>query len=147
MALFSQPIRRPITIVTWSQNFSRLYCRPHVFASSSDWSIQNYALSWLVESNLISLVKILFNTNWYFCSSRIFPSSPSPHPPPPLPYWQGNIVAAQSSNCFLRLDIKEKFIRATEIYMNFLSHNNNNVSFVIWISKTNRFSLQGLGCK
>ena len=145
MALFSQPIRRLVTIVTWSQNFSRLYCRPHVFASSSDWSIQKYALSWLVESNLISLGKILFNTNLFFCFSIIFPSSPPPPPPPP--YRQGNIVAAQSSDCFLRLNIKEKFIRAAEIYMNFLSHNNNNVSFVIWISKTNRFPLQGLGCK
>lgn len=60
---------------------------------------------------------------------------------------QGNIVAAQSSDCFLRLNIKQKFIRATKIYMDFLSHNNSNVSFVIWISKTNRFPLQGLGCK
>ena len=145
MALFSQPIRRPITIVTWSQNFSRLYCRPHVFASSSDWSIQKYALSWLVEVIWSRSSKSFSIQTDVFVVQEFFPHRQPPPPPPP--YRQGNIVAAQSSGCFLRLHIKEKFIRATEIYMYFLSHNNNNVSFVIWISKTNRFPLQGLGCK
>ena len=45
---------------------------------------------------------------------------------------EGNIVAAQASDCFLRWNIKEKFTRVAKINMTFLSHNNNNVSFVIW---------------